>query len=323
MSKESGIPTFLLKHQFRLLNPIKLLRASIEIYRFASREKFEVVHLTMPYSVIACFTLFFNRRIKKVWFQHGPVGGKLDFIASFFPVHAIIFNSSFTKDNHLSQTPCFTSKKEIIPLGVKIPSVNIALKNSAPELILVGRICEGKNQKEIISSFCRVMKNNPEWIKLGVRLKVIGSATIEKDKSYEKEIKDLINEGDCSSFVEIAGHHKDLEKIYSHSDILIHLPKNPEAFGLVIIEAMSYGVSVITEKKGGIQDILATNDLAYTITNHEDIEVTLTRVIKEHLDPAFKDKIEKMRTKAYERVSVNFSDRKMLEKIENLYLSLS
>lgn len=323
LAKEQGLKTLLLKSRFRLLSPLRLLKASLEIYKIVKRESVDIVHMTMPYSVLVCFTLFFNLKIKKVWFQHGPVGGKLDLLASLLPVDSLLFNSSFTQQMHLKKTPCFTKNLKTIPLGVKIQEP--PFKNSIhPKLtaLMIGRVCQGKNQKKIVQDFSNVLQKNPQWKQADISLKIIGSATTPKDKSYRDEILSFIARHDLEKNIHMIEHQKNLRPYYQQADILIHVPKYPEAFGLVIAEAMSYQLSVLASQKGGSLDLLPSGDIAYIANDDEHLAKEIENIINDHLNSLMHKKIYEMRSRAFQRIKNLYSQEVMLREIEEHYLQL-
>ena len=73
----------------------------------------------MPYAHITSSMAAVGLPIKKVWFQHGPVNGKLDQLGNFFPSDVIIYNSQDLKERHHKSFigPVVVSEK-VIHLGV-------------------------------------------------------------------------------------------------------------------------------------------------------------------------------------------------------------
>jgi hypothetical protein len=94
-ARKLGIKVYVLNFSFRLRHVWSLLKTISYVRKTVKREKIQIIHNVMPYAhiigAIACLGL----DVKKIWFQHGPVGGKLDKIASLLPVDRILFNSQY------------------------------------------------------------------------------------------------------------------------------------------------------------------------------------------------------------------------------------
>ena len=75
-ARAAGVECLTLKHKFRMRNPLQFIKALLEIRSIVKSYNPEVLQLTMPYSHIALSLATLGLNVKKVWFQHGPVGGK-------------------------------------------------------------------------------------------------------------------------------------------------------------------------------------------------------------------------------------------------------
>ena len=121
MAAELGISHTILKNRFRLSRPLSLLRALREIRLFLKRQNFPIYNATMPYAHIVGSLASLGLPMKRTWYQHGPVGGTLDKLASFFKVDQIYFNSEWTKRRHY-QTALFYGGADtdfLVPYGIK------------------------------------------------------------------------------------------------------------------------------------------------------------------------------------------------------------
>ncbi len=132
-----------------------------------------MIHSTMPYSHIVnvASTLFLP--VKRVWFQHGPVGGALDKFAGLLPVDLVIFNSVFIQREHLKTTFSFSRHKELVlKLGIDVSDVNekdvkyIRDKYLGVDNILLlvsaGRITEWKGLDVQIRAIGKLKRNHPD-----------------------------------------------------------------------------------------------------------------------------------------------------------------
>ena len=119
------------------------------------------------------------------------------------------------------------------------------------QVLFVGRLVERKGVKNLIDAVQRLPAD------LRARLVVIGDGP--EREGLEARVRDVALEGR----VEIRGRVSDeeLRAAYARSDVLV-LPSildargDTEGLGVVLLEAMSYGVPVVASDIGGITDIV-------------------------------------------------------------------
>ncbi|OWT33254.1 glycosyl transferase family 1 [Methanobrevibacter sp. 87.7] len=138
------------------------------------------------------------------------------------------------------------------------------LNNDYPILVFVGNLIPRKNVNSIIEAK-KIAKTN-------YNLVIVGDGP-EKDN-----LKKLAENVDNIYFT---GARRDVEKILPNCDTLI-LPSHTESFGLVLIEALACGCSVIGSNVGGIKEII-TDDVG-VLVNPEDI-----KSISNGIDKIFSD----------------------------------
>lgn len=141
------------------------------------------------------------------------------------------------------------SSVSVVHNGVEQPEMELKEKaarihGSALKLIFVGRLAPEKGVSYLLEAMTRF---NAEE----VSLTIIGHGPL----FYM--LKEQAHELNISSQVDFIGHisHDKLGAYYANADILV-LPSLSEAFGLVILEAQSYGVPVIATRVGGIPDLV-------------------------------------------------------------------
>lgn len=113
---------------------------------------------------------------------------------------------------------------------------------------------------------------------------------IDKENYEIKTYGHLPNE-ECPSYIQQNGYFtkKNIDTIYSDIDILIVPSKWKETFGLITIEALSYGVKVFVSEHVGSKDLLSElyifrdkQDLLYKIQNIEYREPVIN-TMEEHM----------------------------------------
>ena len=312
------IKSKLLNKSFRLSRPISLLLALIKIRKYIIKEKYKIVHSTMPYSQIVVSLATIGLNIKKVWFQHGPIGGILDKIAVRFSHDFVFFNSNYLRSEHENlkgKKPRIGSK--IIPLAINQKESNqrnvalIRKKISSNSIIVgtAGRICELKGFVTFIKA-AKYFKDDDKF-----QFIIIGSANNSTDKAYELKIKELVKKNDLEKKVHFIGFKENIGEYLSAMDIFVHTSIVPESFGLIVGEAMFHKTLVIGSCHGGIKDILINGKTGISFdTISDDAHEILAKIIKES-DPRH----NKMIDFAKKRIDQYYNLDTMTQAIETAY----
>ena len=320
------IEYFVLKNKFRLRSPFKLIRSLLEIRKIVKNFNPDVLHLTMPYSHIVLSLATFGLGIKKVWFQHGPVGGLLDKSASFFPVDAIWYNSKDLKNNHYKTVPRVkvNDHEAIINLGIKSNNkVHEIFKSDLITLGSAGRICSWKGFHNIIKALGELKQ---EQAMKPYRFFLAGSAKTINDQNYYEELVELVRKYKLENEFIFFHHVEDMENFYQGLDVFVHSSIIPEPFGLVVAEAMANGCLIIGSNKGGVTDLLHVEKtgLTYSSTKKNAVE-ELKIILGNILLINSPNDIERFRLIAIAgkmHVRENYSITGMISQMENLYFKL-
>lgn len=264
--KKIGVPVTVLSKKFRVRNVFQLYSAIREIRSFLKKYNFDIIHSTMAYShfVMGLATCFSS--IKRVWFQHGPVGGMFDHLASIFRVDILLFSSHYLMDLHYDSWFLRQARygRKVIPLPVafKPPKLTdaFALKKSLNlegvyVLGMMGRISRGKGFEIAIKSFLDI--DMPD-----AKLVIVGSANKEHDKIYLQELKDIISKKNAEDKVLFVPHQSNLAAFYKILDIYLNPVTINEGFGLAVAEAMAAGIPVISSPYGGLKEFVKENETA-------------------------------------------------------------
>ena len=94
----------------------------------------------------------------------------------------------------------------------------------------------------------------------------------------------MINELKINDQVHLLGKksREEVKEIIHNSDCFV-LASKFETFGVVLIEAMSCGLSVLSTKSGGPESIIV-NDAFGILCEHEELEKGLIEIIKKKFD---------------------------------------
>ena len=78
-----------------------------------------------------------------------------------------------------------------------------------------------------------------------------------------QKLEQYIKEFDIQGYIEIIEFQKEVRNVYLKSDIVVVPSIKPEPFGLVAIEAMSFGLPVIGTNMGGLKEIINHGETGY------------------------------------------------------------
>lgn len=131
--------------------------------------------------------------------------------------------------------------------AIEVPSIDIYFKKPVRRnLVCVGGLNFGKGQDVLIRSMPFIINKYPD-----LKLNLIGSGELKN------ELTSLVNELGLENNIDFFGQipHREIFQHVSRAYALI-LPTRFEAFGFVIIEAMSVGTPVVASMVGGIPEIV-------------------------------------------------------------------
>ena len=325
-AEKAGVDCFIIKNSFRFRNPFKLLLALKEIRKIVMEYDPDVLHLTMPYAHIVISLATFGLGIKKVWFQHGPVGGKLDKIAKFLSVDMIWYNCNYLKKVHHETWPRFKIKAQesIVSYGVDAKkSTHVLFEDSFIKIGTAGRICSWKGFHNIIKSLGELKQ---ETSLRPYSFSIAGSAKRIQDLEYGKYIIELVDFYNLKEEIIFLDHVKDMEGFYQGVDVFIHSSVIPEPFGLVVAEAMLNGCLVVASDSGGVSDIMqmGANGLTFPATGTDSV-YELKKILEKILSVRVEENINEYRELAKSGklfIEENYSVTKMIKQIEDIYFNL-
>ncbi len=329
LCRQYGVTTYVLPYQFRLSRVFKLIKALLYLRKFIKTNKYDLLHSTMPYAHIVIFLATIFMPVKRVWFQHGPVGGVLDKIANWLPVDLIYFNSNYLEAEHLKMFGASRNqnKHKIINYGIddtKVSDSNVlVIKELYKErfktiFLSAGRLCPWKGQDKLLIAFNNLLSKNEKFKKENVLL-IVGDVGRETDKSYAESLYSYVIENNLSDNIEFLGHKGNVQDYYSASDVFIHSSLIPEPFGLVVAESMKNGCFVIGSNIGGISDILINGEtgINYDSTG-EDCVNQLKKAIMEYCELVEKQesRVESIKLSAKKMIDGNYSIQSMCDTLE-------
>lgn len=162
----------------------------------------------------------------------------------------------------------------------------------------VGRLTSDKQQDYLI----RIWKTIDPEVRKGWKLWIVGSGE-EEDKL--KEIANRMKDGTIEFFPST----KEISEIYKKASLFAFTSRS-EGFGMVLLEAMAYGIPCLSfDCPSGPRDVVCNNVNGYLVPNNDVI------IYRETLERAMKlddDKYEKLVEHAYKTVDEWSTEKIML-----------
>jgi glycosyltransferase involved in cell wall biosynthesis len=173
----------------------------------------------------------------------------------------IITQSEYTKDCIIKDYNINYDKITYLPFPIEINIVgNKKYNDNGPVLLGVGRVGDSrKNYSFMLKAFKHFIEFHPHS-----RLRIVG--TISADSKIVQESVKL----GISSYINYLGEISSIElkKEYENADIFVLTPKQ-EGLGIVFLEAMSYGLPVVSTKCGGSGGIIQDGVNGYLIEQND------------------------------------------------------
>ncbi|MCR8560181.1 glycosyltransferase family 4 protein [Mucilaginibacter sp. BJC16-A38] len=200
----------------------------------------------------------------------------------------------------------------IIPHGIRVPPLPCTgtSEHRPVKVLFVGRLEFRKGIDVLLDAIPVILKQNT-----GVHFEIIGN---DPGKAYEKQFL-AKNNAETSQKVTFMGKTSQdaLKKAYGECDIFV-APSRYESFGLIFIEAMSYGKPVVGCDVGGVSQIIrhGANGLFAENGNPESLAERIEQLIK---DPGLR---MAMGVNARKTVEDQFTGRQLAESSAIYYASL-
>ena len=204
-------------------------------------------------------------------------------------------------------------KIHVIHMGVKIPrfkNVRIS-KNTIPIIACPANLEEVKGHTYLVEA-CAILKST------GLKFKclIIGSG------SQYRSIKNLIGNKELENEVLLVGyypHSKLIEMMKNHVIDIIVLPSITtkdgacEGIPVTLMEAMSFGIPVLSTKTGGIPELLREG--GGIMVEEKDSKAIAQEVLRILSDENLREKLTKL---GYQRIRNHFNITKTCEELSSL-----
>jgi glycosyltransferase involved in cell wall biosynthesis len=157
----------------------------------------------------------------------------------------------------------FWNKKKIRIINNGVESFNFIehkYRSSILNVLCISRLDSNKGIDWLINVFWETFGDDKN-----IQLTIAGAGPL-----YES-LNNFINSNSVPN-IKLVGFVEDIQSILSQADIFV-LPSKFESFPLSLLEAMSFGLPIISTDTGGTKDIVSDNKNGYLINYHNDKEL--------------------------------------------------
>lgn len=279
--------------------------------------QFDIIHFHSYNPILASLAKKSEKKI--IYTEHGNfgIGRKMsinDIVVRWLQkkflnknIHAITFNSNFTKAQSILRFGLQNTKQDVIYNGVPEstsvdPGIPLFRQKKEEYLIAsIGRLASVKRFDRILLSLSLIEN-------LDFKLLIMGTGP------EENELKNQVKELNLTSKVNFIGQGNSIQ-LLKESNLCI-ISSQGEAFGLVAIEAYQQGKQVLVfEDGGGVTEIVKQLDPSAVAKNENELTKLISKLITHPND-------DEASIAARKNFATQFSMTKMAIKIKNLYLSI-
>lgn len=158
-------------------------------------------------------------------------------------VDAVISPSKFLVDFHSKLGFFRSSKKYVVPNGIKLHNNILPKQNSGSEFLFIGQVTEHKGLQIAIKAFKKLKEKN-------AKLHILGEGP------YIKTAKDMSKGDNRILFHGFVESNVELDEIFKRCSYAIVPSIWYEIFGLVIVECLDRGLPVIASNIGAIPELI-------------------------------------------------------------------
>lgn len=199
----------------------------------------------------------------------------------------------------------------VIPNGIKQDFLDAKPIEKPKEMPIVlgsvGSLNDVKNYRNIILAVAKIKAQRPE---LNVHYQIIGEGP------EEKRLKNLAKNKKIEEIVHFIGRTDSVVERLRHFSIFINASKS-ESFGLAVGEAMAVGLPVVVSKIPALESLVGSK--AGILINPKDSDSIVKAVLKLIDDPKLRSQ---MGREGKKRITTEFSEQKMIQRISELYLQI-
>lgn len=188
------------------------------------------------------------------------------------------------------------------------PIVHRDFSKKKNHILFAGTLSDRKGYNRLLEAFSKIFNQYPEW-----KIIFAGNGEIEKAQQIQRKLE--IPQNQVQYLGWITGKEK--ETAFQEASIYC-LPSWGEGFPMGVLDALAYGIPVITTPVGGVIDIFknGTNGLVYDTYNIEELAKDLSLLMNS------KETRNKIIQEADKLVNNEFNIERITNQLDKIYSSL-
>ncbi len=319
----SLLPTYIEENSVKKIN--FFAKSIINYLKKIKNNEFDIAHLHMSYKgsffrklIIIILSKLFNKKI-------------------ILHLHGSEFEVFYKKSNRVLKSMikfAFRASDKVIVLGknweeiikriepradvsiftnaVDIPEYKAKLNNNKFNILFLGVLIKRKGIYDLIDAI-KILKDNGTISKFNLSF-IIGGSGVE-----EAQIKSIINTYNLNTCINMVGWVDGTlkEKLLKESQLFV-LPSYNEGLPMAILEAMSYGIPIISTNVGSIDEVVINDETGYLVSAGD--KYMLSDAITKSINDISVWK--KMSDNAKMKIENEFNEKNYFYSIEKLYCDL-
>lgn len=294
-------------------NPLSNLNVIYKIYKFIKRHNINVIHCHNSFSLKIAYLLKRILKIKVIFTVHDTNAYYEELNKYPIDKYIAISQSVYkTINNYVPQ-----DKIELIYNGVNLEKFSNSFKyldrdDDTFNIACVARIMPEKKGQDILIKALNILKREYEY----ENFKCFFAGDSANPDSL-RNLNELVRKLGLESNVEFMGNVENIEKLYANTDAFV-LPSRYEGFGLVVVEALAAGCSVVVSKLDGPLEIVKEDEeygLYFEKENYKELARKLYQLIS---DIDYQNKY-KNAGKTIEYLEREYSIEKMIRRYNETY----
>ena len=216
----------------------------------------------------------------------GPAGGWLD--KRLFRAFDHYLSISEFMTQAMLRAGIRPDRIDLFYLGVDLESFRARVRRTREEVrrelgipdhgvmaLMVGNVRQWKGQHVVLAA----LELMPATARDGLYVAFAGALTVD-DRPYMNELEATVERAGLADHVRFLGSRDDVPDLLNAADIALHASVRPEPFGLVVVEAMALGKTVVAANSGGPAEVVdQSSGITFDSTKPAELADVLTELV--------------------------------------------